>query len=238
MGAGTGRRLIPRAVWRYSEMSTVAKLATAAAAVAIVVVAGIAIMLGGRGIGLEGTNAPSPSASDPDRTPTPSVPTATASDGAVGPVPGEFTACVPANTELRGGTDEQVVVPHADGEMTIERRRGFTWAGGITSTDQRFSGTHYYSWDGDFYTLASGDPGPEAWADGHRIENDGGAWQGHSMGAGLPDGTSQVSPVLLTGEGDYEGLTAVLFAEEGACFMNFLGVVMEFPEPPDPATSE
>ena len=33
-------------------------------------------------------------------------------------------------------------------------------------------------------------------------------------------------------------LTAVLLWTEGACFLDLRGIVMEFPDPPVPATSE
>lgn len=215
-------------------MNTFAKLSLAAAAV--VVVAVIALMLGGRGVGVESTAAPSPTVPAPTgMSPKPSE---TGSGDSVVVVPGEFTACLPQNSPLRSGTDEQIVVSHPDGDMTIERRRGFTWAGTITATDPRFSGTHYYSWDGDGYTLASGGEGPSAFAEGHRIENAEGAWQGAATGATLPGGTTAASPVVLTGEGAYEGLTAVLFGIEDSCFIGFRGIVMEFPDPPVPSTTE
>jgi hypothetical protein len=153
-------------------------------------------------------------------------------------VPGEFTVCVPYNDTLRRGTDEQVVVPHPDGDMTIERQRGYTWSGTHRASDPRFSGTHYYSWDGDTYTLASGGEGPLAYAEGLRIENAEGAWQGEASGATLPDGTSWTGPLVMTGEGAYEGLTAVLLWTDDACFLDLRGIVIEFPDPPVPATTE
>lgn len=183
------------------------------------------------------TPAPATSSTVPDPTGTSQRPSATETESAV-VMPGEFTVCVPRNRELRSGTDEQVVVPHPEGDMTIERQRGYTWSGPITATDPRFSGTHYYSWDGDAYTLASGDEGPLAYAEGLRIENAEGAWQGEGTGATLPDGTSATGPVVLTGEGAYEGLTAVLIGIDGSCFFDFRGIVMEFPDPPVPATTE
>ena len=121
--------------------------------------------------------------------------------------------------------------------MTVERQRGYTWSGTHTATDPRFSGTHYYAWDADTYTLASGDEGPLVDATGLRIENAEGAWQGEARGATLPDGTIANGPVVLTGEGAYEGLTAVLLWEEDPCFINFRGIVIEVPDPPVPATS-
>jgi hypothetical protein len=228
-----------RPLWparRFAEMSTFAKLATAAAAFAVLVVVGVTFMLGGRGVGVESTATPSPTV--PNSSGTAPGPTATASGDAAASVPGEFTACVPGNSLLREGTGEEIVVPHPDGDMTMHRQRGDTWVGTITATDARFSGRHYYSFEANAYTLASGDE-LGTFAEGHRIENDDGAWQGSATGANLPDGTFGASPVFLTGEGAYEGLTAVLFATEGSCFFDFRGVIMEFPDPPPvPYTGE
>jgi hypothetical protein len=220
-------------------MTTFPKLATAAVAVAIIVVAGMAFILGGRG-GVASTPASSAAAGAPGlgATATAPGPSPVASDGATARVPGGFTACVPSNTQLRAGTDERIVVPHPDGDMTLERRRGFTWSGVITATDERFSGTHYYSFDDDGYTLVSGEPGPRVVAEGHRIENDEGAWQGWSMGAGLSEDSLALSPAFLTGEGAYAGLTAILFVDEGTCSFNFMGIVIDVPEPPVPTTGE
>lgn len=223
-----------RPLWparRFAEMSTFAKLATAAAAFAVLVVVGVTLMLGGRDIGVESTATPSPSGTTP-------APSATSSGDAAVSVPGEFTACVPGNSLLREGTGQEIVVPHPDGDMTMHRQRGDTWAGNITATDPRFSGRHFYSYEANAYTLASGDEAG-TFAEGHRIENDDGAWQGSATGASLPDGTFGASPVFLIGEGAYEGLTAVLFMTEGPCFFDFRGVLLEFPDPPPvPYTGE
>jgi hypothetical protein len=173
------------------------------------------------------STAPDPAGASPR-------PSATGSGESAAVVPGEFTICAPINAELRSGTDEQVVVPHPDGDMTVERQRGYTWSGTHTATDPRFSGTHYYSWDADTYTLPSGDEGPLVDATGLRIENADGAWQGEAVGATLP-GTSANGPVVLAGEGAYEGLTAVLLWEDDPCFINFRGIVIEVPDPPVPA---
>lgn len=212
--------------WRMPYMNTYAKLAIATVAVVIVVAAAF-YLLPGRDAGAVGSP-----------TSTAASPRVVQSPFALASVPGAFKACVPMNSELRRGTDEQVVVPHPDGDMTVARRRGFTWAGEIQATDDRFSGTHYYSFDADEYTLPSGQPGPEAFAEGHRIENDQGAWQGWAVGGGMTKDDGMSSPVYLTGEGAYQGLTAILFLDEApGCFYSFQGLVAEFPEPPVPATS-
>ena len=207
-------------------MSTLLRVGGLAAAVIVLAVAGTALILGG---GIDGpTDAPSP------------LPSAGGSAAPTAPtlLPGEFTACVPANSEFRTGTDAEEVIPGTDGDVTIQRRRGFTWMGGITATDPRFSGTHYYSWDGDNYTLASGGDGQTTWAEGHRIENDDGAWHGSTSGLTMPDGRVETSVIVLTGEGAYEGLTAVLVSFEGGCFFDYRGIVTEIPDPPLPYTSD
>jgi hypothetical protein len=236
---GTGRVIDrtnqrrPGAAWRTIRMSPLLRLGAAAVFGAVLFGGGMLLLQrpSQPSVGVEPSASPS---SSPSAQPSQE---ATASDLAAARVPGEFTACVPSNSELRHGTDETIQVPNPDGDMTLERRRGFTWSGAINATDDRFSGTHYYSWDGDGYTLASGEPGPQVVAEGHRIENDEGAWQGWSMGAGMSEDTRTFSPIFLTGEGAYEGLTAILFSDEGACFFNFRGVVIEVPEPPVPYTA-
>jgi hypothetical protein len=222
----------PGAVWRTIRMSAPLRLVAAAVFGAVLIGGGMLLLQrpSQPSVGVEPSASPS---SSPSARPSQGAP---ASDVAVARVPGEFTACVPFNSELRRGTDETIVVPNPDGDMTLERRRGFTWSGAITATDERFSGTHYYSFDDDGYTLALGEPGPRVVAEGHRIENDEGAWQGWSMGAGLSEDSLALSPAFLTGEGAYEGLTAILFADEGICSFNFRGIVIEVPEPPVPST--
>ena len=223
-------------VRRDSEMSTNLRLGGLAAAVIVLVVAGGALLLGGgRNTGATDSPSPPPSAGVPTGTPPPAA-TATPTPAAL--LPGEFTACVPMNGPIKAGTDDRDVIATADGDVTIDRRRGYTWRGEIIATDTRFSGTHFYSWDADTYTLASGDEGQVAWSEGHFIENANGTWHGSAVGISLPDGAEQGSPAVLTGEGAYEGLTAVLLVTEGSCFFDFRGIVMEVPDPPVPFTGE
>jgi hypothetical protein len=125
-------------------------------------------------------------------------------------------------------------VPGPDGDTVIERRRGYTWRGAITASDERLSGTHYYSWDADTYTMPDGTEGPTAWSEGHRIENDAGAWQGSATAVSSPGDPPQ--PAVLVGEGAYAGLGAILGPGAGGCFFDFAGVIMEIPAPPVPYT--
>jgi hypothetical protein len=231
-----------RPLWplrRIAEMTTYTKLWAAAAAVIALVIVGGALMFR-EGIGPGTTPGPSAVPTTGGPTGTAPAPTTTASEAAL--LPGEFTACVPSNSEVKTGTRVEEVVSTADGDVKIERTRGFTWSGTITATDERFSGTHSYSWDGNGYTPGSADPhvamveGLASWAEGHRIENSDGAWTGSTVGITFPDGTNEGSPAVLTGEGAYAGLTAVLLVAEGPCFFNYRGIVMEVPDPPVPFT--
>jgi hypothetical protein len=220
---------------RGTQMSTYAKLAAAAATVLVITVGGTAFMLGGIG----GQPSPQPTTGGAPQTQQPTAPGATASDVLL---PGEFTACVPRNAASKTGTTETGVVPGPDGDLTIERTRGFTWLGLISATDPRFSGTHYYSWDGNGFTAGAADPyaqvvdGFGTWAEGHRIETAEGAWAGSTVGITLPDGTNEAAPAVLTGEGAYQGLTAVMFPIDGPCLFDFRGFVIEVPAPPVPYT--
>jgi hypothetical protein len=213
---------------------------TAALAVLAGSLMGCGQQLGGPTAAAPGATTPSSSASSTLPEPASASPRSSDAEGGdlAAAVPGEFTVCIPRNRELRAGTNEQVAVPHPEGDMTVDRQRGYTWSGNHTATDPRFSGTHYYSWDADTYTLSSGDQGQLVYAEALRIENPEGAWQGEGGGVTLPDSTSANGPVVLTGEGAYEGLTAVLLGIDGTCFIDFRGIVMEFPDPPVPATTE
>jgi energy-converting hydrogenase Eha subunit A len=211
-----------RLAWRTPIMNNTVRLVAAAAAVVVVALIGYQLLV-------------APNVGGPDASPSPSLPAATAPPS--GSAPGEFTACVPSNAASQEGTDETVVVQHPEGDMTVERRRGFTWAGNHTATDERFTGRHHYSWDGDSYTLASGDPGPTVASEGIRIENDQGAWEGGSTSVQLPDGTVAGGLMVLTGEGAYAGLQAVMFGTDGSCFLDWRGVVIEVPAIPVPYVS-
>ena len=77
-----------------------------------------------------------------------------------------------------------------------------------------------------------------AWSEGHRIENNEGAWHGSSSGLTMPGGTIVNSVVVLTGEGAYEGLMAVLFGSQERCFFAYRRVVTDIPDPPVPFTGD
>jgi hypothetical protein len=153
--------------------------------------------------------------------------------------PVEFTACVNPGPEVHPGTNEQIKVALADGEMTIERGRDYTWQSSVSDvTDPRLDGTWYNSINGDTYTLPGGEPGPvfDIWT--HRIENDEGAWQGSLLEIDFADGDSFDGNLVLIGEGAYDGLTAVTIINFGAACPNTRGYIIEgsVPAPPVPNT--
>lgn len=75
----------------------------------------------------------------------------------------------------------------------------------------------------------------------YRIENEGGTWtgSGNSVSAGTQDGPlMDLETAILTGEGDYEGLTAFYYSEGNGQGRDFQVVVVatEAPPTPDPVS--
>jgi hypothetical protein len=126
-----------------------------------------------------------------------------------------------------------------DGETTLTQRRGgYTWQSTVRDvSDPRLEGTWYNSVDFDEYTPA----GPNLSAVTHRIENGEGAWQGSLLILGFPDGEEVIGPIVMTGEGAYDGLTAVAMDGFGeAPCPNTRGYIIEgsVPAPPVPQTGQ
>jgi hypothetical protein len=124
--------------------------------------------------------------------------------------------------------------------------RGFGFRDAIVETDdERVSGTWSKVWDFDW----SG-PEPEIVQAGvslWSIENDGGAWSGHGTDFGYTENwqladendPSTWGPsaefVVLTGAGDYEGMTAMMTVEQSDVgVISVSGVVFEGELPPVP----
>src|SRR5687767_1231723 len=109
--------------WRMVAMHQRSRLPATLAVIAIVLV-GCSPPSGGPTVGTGPPATPAPATPAP-ATPAPSAsptrtaphPSATGSGDLAVVVPGEFTVCVPSNSELRAGTDEQFVVPHPEGDM-------------------------------------------------------------------------------------------------------------------------
>jgi hypothetical protein len=214
--------------WRYRDMTSMQRLAVTAAAAALLLVLAYGVWVRPNvGQEAEPTTSPSAAASDPGP-----------GDAAITSPPVEFTACIPRNAGFRTGTDEQIALPSPDGNVTVDVSRGHTWRGTITATDDRLSGTHYSSFNSDVYTLPSGGT-QMAWAEGHQIENDEGAWHGASVGFTDANDVSLGGGTVLIGEGSYEGLTAIIVTSiEGDCFLNVRGFVTSVPATPAPVTEE
>ena len=153
--------------------------------------------------------------------------------------PAAFTACINPGPVVHEGTEERIVVPPPDGEMTIVQNRGFTYRQSLTSvSDPRLEGTLYQASDEDVYTLPGPEPGPRIETFTNRIENDEGAWQGSAARLGYPDGTDNVGPIVMVGEGAYEGLTAIIGFEAYGDRCTVRGYIIEgsVPAPPVPQT--
>lgn len=131
-------------------------------------------------------------------------------------------------------TEEQL----ADG---VRQMRGLTLAGiPIEMSDPRVSGQLTFSANGSGQDFEHGGANIESRA--YRLENDGGAWTGSGqfVNAGTEDGPLlSVDTAILTGEGDYEGLTAFLLSEGVETGRDFQIVVIgtEAPPAPDPVSA-
>jgi hypothetical protein len=208
------------------------RLALAAAAVvAVIGVTGIAVALG--------------TSSGDDETPSPAAATSGAPTTTVTPAteelpgspPVEFTARVSGGPEVHPETVEEVVVSLPDGEMTITQTRGVTWNPSLHDmSDPRLEGTLYEAKNEDTYTLPGNEKGPAFGVRTYRIENDEGAWQGSAVSLESTDGRYYYGPYVMTGEGAYEGLTAILVNPDQSD--RFTGYIIEgtIPAPPVPQT--
>lgn len=155
--------------------------------------------------------------------------------------PVAVTGTILCGPEVHSGTSEIIEVALADGEMTIERSRGFVWRQSTNSmSDPRLEGTVHQSADSDSYTLPGGDAGPSIGISTKRIENDEGAWQGSAVFLTVPDGSEVTSPYVMVGEGAYEGLTAIYSVDIFDCGENIRGYIIQgaIPGVPEAYTGE
>jgi hypothetical protein len=156
--------------------------------------------------------------------------------------PVEFSACIYPGPAVHEGTNERIVVPSSDGEMTIVRERGTTFRQSLTEvSDPRLEGTLYQAWDADVYTLPGNEAeGPSFSVFTDRIENDEGAWQGSVELIGFPDGSGTWGTMVMTGEGAYEGLTAIVGFDDswGDCVVKGYIIEGTIPAPPVPQTGQ
>jgi hypothetical protein len=146
--------------------------------------------------------------------------------------PVEFTACNTGLDMISESPDEIVAIPTPDGVITVRRGRDTMTQIMNEVSDPRLDGTWRMAWNEDDYGGTSGaDIVTVVW----RIETDEGAWQGSDTWARHGDFEGDEPQFVLTGEGAYEGLTAILkFTFEEPC-PNALGIILDLgvPEPQD-----
>jgi hypothetical protein len=128
------------------------------------------------------------------------------------------------------GMGSETTVDIGDEGLVLTRYRGGTWRQTIDVTDPRLEGAIYHRWESDGYAVPAAETGPTVAAATWRIENDEGAWEGGQTELVLADGTQLQSLTTLTGEGAYEGLTALMGVvgfEDGSCTADIRGVIVE-----------
>jgi hypothetical protein len=162
--------------------------------------------------------------------------------------PSEFEGLIGCPFYWRDGHVTNVVLGTIDGGNLVRREtRGAFWRETVEGmSDTRFDGTIWTYFDTDEYVYY-----PDADIEDHpafitglmRVENPGGAWQGSFQGTYWPAGPFAEPmwfPVLLTGEGAYEGLTAILgmLFSEDPCGWQVRGFVFEGQMPKLPEVTQ
>jgi hypothetical protein len=107
----------------------------------------------------------------------------------------------------------------------------------VEATDPRASGLVIISANSNLIELGDGAIMTAVMSE--RLTNEGGAWSGTGrfVMAGSGDSGVMASMGVLTGEGDYEGLTLIMGQSEGAGPMSNWGVILpsdQVPPMPDP----
>ena len=151
--------------------------------------------------------------------------------------PAEFSGQVVCGPPIGvGGNGSETTVDIGDEGLVLTRYRGGTWRQTIDVTDPRLEGDIYQRWESDGYAVPDGETGPTVAAMTWTIENDEGAWQGGQSELVLADGTRLQSLTTLTGEGAYEGMTALMgvVGLEGGCTAEIRGVIVEGVPAPEP----
>ena len=154
--------------------------------------------------------------------------------------PEPFSAVVDCGGQIAFGSTESLEYPMDEATMTILARRGDAWRPIAREvSDPRFEGRYSISSDADSYYAPGLTADDVVGAGTWRIENDEGAWQGSFRYMDPLDGGDVTVTVLLTGEGTYEGLTAMVESAHDpvACVWQWRGLVVDgnlpdYPEPP------
>lgn len=151
--------------------------------------------------------------------------------------PAEFSGQVVCGPPIGpSGMGSETTVDIGDEGLVLTRYRGGTWRQTIDVTDPRLVGDIYQRWESDGYAVPDGETGPTVAGMTWRIENDEGAWEGGQTELILSDGTQLQSLATMTGEGAYEGLTALIdtVSVDGGCTANVQGVIVEGVPAPEP----
>jgi len=104
-------------------------------------------------------------------------------------------------------------------------------------SDPRLEGTYTLSWDED-ENSSGGKPFLSIVVTTDRITNDQGAWQGSNVRYRPAEGDQSIAPLVMVGEGAYQGLTAILRGLEdyGECAVSGYIIEGSIPTPPMPAS--
>jgi hypothetical protein len=206
-------------------------IAVAAAAVGAIVCGGLIIAMLNDDDTAEVPAAPPTTVAPPT---TLAPPTTVAELAAVSQAPVAVTACVDPVSLLGAGTQNRVAIPSPEGRRTLSRSRGDTYLVPWTEvSDRRLEGTYTQTWNQDEYS-ADGEAFLSIVVTTDRITNDQGAWQGSHVWYRPAEGDQSPSPLVMVGEGAYEGLTAILRGVEdyGECAVS--GYIIEGSIPPPP----
>jgi hypothetical protein len=154
--------------------------------------------------------------------------------------PVRVTACIDGGPYVGPpGTEESVDIPSSEGLITLRQYRGDTYLQPWTEvSDPRLEGTYTRSWDEDEYFQGPAFLSIVVTTD--RIENDEGAWQGSAVWYRPAEGEGSFAPMVMTGEGAYEGMTAILGFVEGYGECAVTGYIIEggIPAPPVPPSEQ
>jgi len=169
--------------------------------------------------------------------------------------PAEFSgrlSCPIATDWQQGAVTNVLLGPMGEGNLfRRETRGGFFRPVVEEMSDSRFAGTWTAYLDTDEYVYPGDmEDHPVLMTGLQRIEDDEGAWQGSAPDAMVPDAPLTTWGLLaLTGEGAYEGLTALQWTNlvddtcscgnpDNLCEWDIRGLVFEGEMPPVPAVPE
>jgi hypothetical protein len=161
-------------------------------------------------------------------------------DDAAPQPPTEFTGtlrCGPPVSPDRAGTEERLEV--GDEGLVLTRGRRGAWRQSGSFSDPRLEGAVYATFQWDNYAPSGAGVGPSVTVFAFRIENEEGAWQALGHNAMFGDGTSTEAPVVLIGEGAYEGLVAIFEGTEiEPCGQEVRGIIFDHAPVPEAYTPE